>query len=973
MGSISGHGMPAVITGLAICLGAAASTSAFAQEGASASDDVLEEIVVRGYRDSQAAARDIKRNSKNIVDAIVAEDIGKMPDENVAEALQRIPGLTITRDTGEGSQVSIRGAAPNLNRIAVNGKTLTSDGDDQAVGFEMFSAGLLDKVEVVKSPSAYMVEGSLGGTVLLKTKRPLDVKGRKVVVAAQNVYSDMSDSWDPKASVNYYDQFLDGKFGIATSLTYETKTLRQDGVDIFQWTQPISVTGDQRGRISTNAEDSNGDPLYDRDTGTLLCSEATGECHPDRILPDGTDLGPYGAHGMRAPNHRLFLEDRERRGGNLTLDFWPDESLRVVLDATYSEYEVYKERYQFSPGLQNSRIEPDSIVMGPNNTIMQGVHVMYQNGQLRGNRMPGLSSNNVWQWQETSSAIYGLRLEKNLDSLRFSIGTGYTDTKRRTPEQYRFTFAVGNNDRMPIFYDLTQGDVPVWGVWDDLPEGVDMPNDGDLTLPDIYRINAVTSFTDVTDDTEKFFELDFDWDLDWGPITTMYFGGRYTKRIKDRNADAPRFTSGSGSDGDFSMTLGTEGVLQAFPYDDWLSDTGGDLVRSWPLADLDGALSAFGMTREELQGDPLSNPDPLKSYVITEETSAAYLMVDYDFADGRVVGDIGARVVKTDALSSGYFNSGSGPEVGEFPNSYTETLPSMNLRYAITENLLMHFAAGRVMARPTFGEVAPRLTISEVNQNVKGGNPYLRPYVADQVDLALGYYWDKVGMISLGVFYKDITDYIMRTTFEDIYPDPDSPTGDCLMVGGDVDENGCTLFLITVPRNQDKATLKGFEFIVARDFDFLPGILANTGISANYTYNDSDAETINPNTGEVLDSQLPLPGLSEDAYNVTLYYEDDRLDMRFSYNYRSDYLATAFAGQNNTNYVHDYDQLDFSAGYQITDTIKLTFQGVNLQNSKKWGYAGWAPWWPQSGDTTRTKFLNRDGAHYRIGLTASFD
>jgi TonB-dependent receptor len=348
-------------------------------------------------------------------------------------------------------------------------------------------------------------------------------------------------------------------------------------------------------------------------------------------------------------------------------------------------------------------------------------------------------------------------------------------------------------------------------------------------------------------------------------------------------------------------------------------------------------------------------------------------MADYEFADGRVVGDIGARIVKTENLSAGFFDSGDGPEAGEFPMSYTETLPSFNLRFAVTEDLLMHLAAGRVMARPTFGEVAPRLNISEANQRVSGGNPFLRPYIADQVDLAFGYYWDKLGMVSVGVFYKDITDFIAKTTVEDTYPDPESPDGDCLKVGGDVDEAGCTLFDISTSRNGEKATLRGFEVIVARDFDFLPGILGNTGISANYTYNDSEAQTVNPNTGEILEARLELPGLSKDAYNATLYYEDDRLDMRVSYNYRSDYLAAAFGGQSNTNFVHDYEQLDFSAGYHVTDSIKVTLQGVNLTNSKKWGYQGWYPYWPQSGDTTRTKFLNYDGASYRIGLTATFD
>jgi TonB-dependent receptor len=949
------------------------------QEGSGATaDQAVEEIVVTGYRESLRSARDIKRNAKGVVDAIVAEDIGKMPDENVAEALQRIPGLAITRDNGEGSQVSIRGIAPNLNRISVNGKTMTSSGDDQAVGFEAFSSGLLDKVEVIKSPSANMVEGSLGATVLLKTKMPLDVKSRKLVGTVQSEYNEKSDSHDPKASFTYYDQFADGRFGIATSVNYEERFLRQDGIDIFQWTMPVSVTGDQRGRVDSGYRDDDGNRLYDAATQTLLCSETTGECHPDRILPDGTDLGPYGAHDMRAPNHRLFLDERERLGGNITLDFMPNDTTRLVFDMTVSRYDVTRERYQYSTGFQNTRIDPDSIVMGPNNTIVQAVHIACTTGDLscgegdtlRGNRLPGNTSNNVWLWQETESAIYGLQLEKDIGSLRMTAGLGYTDSTRRTPEQYRMSYNTGNNDRLPMFYDLTQSDVPIWGVYTDVPDGVVLPNGGDLMDPDIYSLNAVTSFTDITDDDELEFQIDFEVDIDRGPFTTVYWGLRQTEREKDRNADAPRFTSGSGSAGDFSITLGTPGVLQEFPYNDWSSDIQGDLIRSWPLADLDGGLEAFGMTREELRGDPLSDPDPVKSYVITEETFAVYLMADYEFADGRVIGDIGARYVETNNLSSGFFDAGDGAEAGDFPMDYNELLPSFNLRYAIRDDMVMHFAAGRVMARPTFGEVAPRLNISEANQRVSGGNPFLKPYISDQVDLAFAYYMGDSGMVSIGLFYKDITDFIQKSTVVDIYPDPEG--SGCLMVGGDVDPNGCSLFEITTPQNGESAKVEGVELIVQRDFDFLPGIWGNFGIAANYTYNDSEIKILNPDTGVPLTNTLPLPGLSEDTFNATLYYEDERLDMRLSRNYRSDYLQAAFAGQNNTNFAHDYAQLDFSAGYYITDNIKLTLQAQNLTNEKKWGYAGWKPYWPQSGDKTRTKFAIYDGAKYRLGLSVNF-
>jgi TonB-dependent receptor len=932
-------------------------------------EDVLEEVVVTGYRQSLSSARDIKRESKGIVDAVVAEDIGKLPDQNIAEALQRIPGLSITRDNGEGSQVSVRGVAPNLNRISVNGKTLTSDGDDQAVGFEAFSAGLLDRIDVIKSPSANMVEGSLGGSVMLKTKKPLDLKQRKIVVTAQAQYNDLSKETDPKGAFNYFDQYRDGTVGLGMSLTYEKRSLRQDGFEVFGYDMPVSLTGASNRKINTKAKDDDGNSLYDPETGTLLCTDL--ECHPDRFLPDGTDLGPYGAHAMRAPNHRLFLDERERLGASFTLDFMPSDTTRLVFDFTYSTYEVTRERYQFSTGFQNKRIEPDSVVIGDNNTIVSMDAIALKKGKLDGGKLPGMQSNNVWQWQNTDSAIYGALFEKKFERLNMQAMVGYTDTTRRTPENYRFSF---NNAgyTFPMSYDLTQSPVPVWGVMENIPEDVELPGD-DFMDPSFFGLQAVTALTDKTDDTELAGSLDFDMDINGGPFSRLYFGIRATDREKDRIADAPRFTKNADSPGDFTITMATDGVMAPFPANNWASEVPGDLIRSWMIADLKGTMEAFGMDGDDLYGSGLSDPDPLKSYVITEKTNAAYLMTDYEFANGRLIGDLGVRVVNTKSTSSGFFDDGSGVQARDFEVDYTETLPSLNARFAIKEDLFLRFAAARVMARPTFGEVAPRLTISMVNGRISGGNPLLRPLISDQLDLYLAYYWDG-GMVAAGVFYKDIKDFIQKYTRITTFPDFEAGDGSCVIggEGNDVDENGCLLFDVTQPMNGPNAKVKGFELNVNADFTFLPGILANTGIAANYTYNDSEATLLDPDTGETVPADFNLQGLSEHSYNVTLYYEDRKFDARLAYNYRSDYLMQAYGGQSNTNYHHDYDQLDFQAGYSINDRVKLTFQAVNLTNSWKWGYQGWYPYWPQEGGKDRAKFLNYDGTSYRLGVVFNF-
>jgi len=922
----------------------------------SVDEEAVEVIEVVGFRASEQKSRDMKREAIGVVDAIIAEDIGKMPDANIAEALQRITGVSITRANGEGSQVSIRGMGPALNRISINGKTLTSSGDDQAVSLEAFDSGLLEKVEVFKTPSASMVEGSLGGSINLQTSRALDAKDMKLVFNGGAEYAELVDKASPKFSINYVDQFADRKLGFSGGINYEKRYLRQDTFSVDGYFMPTSLTGQKNGAKGGITDSAEG-KLYTLPVG-----------HPDRYIngdTTGADLGQYGAARPKSLKYGYKEKERERIGAAATFEFRPTDSMEIIFDTTYSASEEVEESHLFSAGM--SYVDANTMVLNGNNTVLAGNgYISDDNGLPIANRLGSNNSTDAWKTKERENIVVGLEINHNFDTMRVSGAVGYSMTELITPESIRLKYEL--QDKVPFAFDTRLGDIP------SLIQHGDINNS--MFDADEYRVTAVTSSTDLTKDNELAALLDFDYDLDFSIFSLLEFGVRYTDRTKDRNSDEPRFTSNSdGVDSyNWNSRIGNDGVQADYPVDNFLGGVTGNTVYHWPIADLDGGLADFGLSREELKNLENSVPDPLKAYVINEKTYAGYIQANFANGDDSLVGNIGVRVVKTDTNSEGASKTNDLVEMQSFEHDFTQALPSLNLRYSFTDNTLMRFAVGRVMARPSFGEVAPKLTINygAGNPKVKSGNPYLNPFLSDQVDISFEYYMGKTGMISLGLFYKDMQDYIQKVTTVDPFPTPTN----CIKATNpdqDTDENGCLLFEVSRPMNGPASIVKGAEFNFYKDLDFLPSYLANLSVKFNYTYSDSEAQLIDPDTGkEVAGATFPLEGLSQDTFNTTLAYEAESFFVRLSHNYRSEYLIQAFGPQENAQYRDAYGQLDMSASVNISKDIKLILQGVNITEQVTTSYLDQLPYWQQIGSTERLNAYNSTGRRYRISISGQF-
>ncbi|WP_019026104.1 TonB-dependent receptor [Colwellia piezophila] len=928
------------------------SPAVFAAEESQENDtvkDKTEVIEVTGYRASELKSRDLKREAVGVVDAIVAEDIGKMPDENVAEALQRITGISITRENGEGSQVSVRGMAPNLNRITINGKTLTSAGDDQSVGLEAFSSGLLERVEVFKTPGANQVEGSLGGSINLKTRRALDSKRRKIVVGAHADYSDLSQELDPKLQFTYIDQFFDKKFGFAGNLNYEKRHSRQDGLEVSGYIMPTSMTGGKKRA---------GDLITDPAEGLL---HSLPEGHPDRMF-NGEDLGQFGAARPNKFNFRQYQEVRERIGGSASFEYRPDDSTEFVLDFGVSAYEIQKDRFQLTLG--PDYVNPDTMILNDNNTVTYGdTYLTTADGLPDYDKMGNMTSNNSFSTREQINYIGGLEATKHFDRLSIKGSIGYSYTELETPEAFTFTFNTSHAGvRTPYSYDLRLGDMPsmlfaVPGAENDASR---------------YTIQAVRSGTDTTVDDEVAVQFDLDYELDFHWIQTLEFGVRATHRNKDRFNDSPRITSSDeGVNGyNWEMTMADEGVQAEFPVDDFYDGVSGNTISSWPVADIDGTLAAFGITKEEFRNLNAAKPSLLQSFNIADYTEAIYVMANFENDSGALVGNFGVRYVMTQTTSTGGVKEGDNVVITDFEHDYNNILPSLTVRYSLNDDTILRFAAGRVMARPSFADIAPKLTISTSSGKVKGGNPYLDPYISDQADLSLEYYAGKTGMASIGLFYKNIEDYIQKSTISAPISDGN---GGCITGGTDTNDAGCEIFEITRPLNGPSSDVFGVEVNLYKDLDFLPSYWSNFSVKFNYTYNDSTAVIIDPNTGEVVEgTDLPLEGMSQHTTNSTLSYETETIGIRLSHNYRSEYLKSAFGSQSNAQYVNAYQQFDLSASYQITENVKFVVKVNNLTDEAKTAYFDQLPYWEQIGSTERLKYYNTNGRRYSLGLTARF-
>ncbi len=925
----------------------------------------IEVIEVRGILGSMKAAALLKRTDGRIVDAIVAEDIGKLPDNNIAEALQRISGVSINTDFGVGSSVSIRGLSQN--RVELNGRSTVGDSRD-GVSMEDFPSSFLKSVSVVKSPTADMIEGALGGTVSMETVSPLEFDEMKGALSLDFEYADKTENWAPifNASVgNSWELGDAGSFGAMLLVSYQDREIRQD-------------------------EYSNRLRVYQEDAGGA------------GVIGNGNT--PSGGYVARDQNRvEQFVEDRERTAYNLQMEWAPASGEgSVYLDLAFTKRDGQQ--------AGNSILDVGGSRLYSANTTQDA------NGQLNNFTTTGaFTIPKTWSdFRKTDSFTHALGGKWNLsDTVTISGEISVASSESYNPDT-EFNLRPVNKTNWTEWAE--QYDPATSGTYDgDCRANFDCRHTVNAALsqsgekvpsviyndPNVYLNSenlAIRAFwfegkTTKNDETAARFDIEIiePMGIEW--LSSLDAGVRVTKRDFGYDEQTFRFND------IYKNAFAGQGTANEKPVAFWIDDFVALFPDTFEVVSHANSFKQSGLSGQNdllayntYRGDLLANPEATFDRVnqllagtnlavagglhdntqridesyrdITEDTAAIYVSANIDFDD--LTGIIGARYVTTD-LDSGYLDNG---QFVSNKNDYSDLLPSVNLTYSISDETQLRFAAAKVMRRADFNDLSPSLDADGFAVTATSGSATLEPHRATQYDLSIEHYYGDSNIVSLAIFYKDVKSFLSQTSSclanaktlgqnvtewqnvcklsqagvdnenVETFTASDIPAGiDPMLYVEGVRDNGLTGINTAQTTNGKNGSIQGVEASIQQSLDFLPGL----GFSANYTFADSEQ----PNGSTLLD-------VSENTFNGQIYWENDAFQVRLAYNYRSRYLATederliatigALALDSSTNeesdplfdptagnnYREDRGQFDFSASWDVNENLTLVTNVTNL-------------------------------------------
>lgn len=862
------------VSTFALSSGAALAQDTQESESAPPDSTVGKTIVVTGIRSSLADAIETKRTANAIVDAIAAEDIGKFPDRNVAESLQRVPGVVTNREYGEGERVSLRGLAPNQTRTLVNGHAVaTADwfilDQQQATrnfNYLVLPSDVVGEIQVFKSPTADIEEGGIGGTINVLTRKPLDIDPFVAALSVEGAYTEKADSLDPQISGVLSWSNEAGTFGILAAGVFQQRDVRRDGIEVLGYDPGLDPTG------------------QGRQVPVLIGSA-------------------------------LFLQKRERFGGNLEIQFRPSDNLEFGISGLWTRFNANNTNYNFlawpsRSGLGAGATLTDETVVG--DTIVAGTI-----GNVAGAGGFGQVYDIIDRTAYAESRYIAGNFSYETDGgLTIDGQLGYTDADGDTVRQ-PFVEFLGSSD---FSYDLT-GDAPTVSF-----ESVDPTN------PDDFAFEFASNHSIGNDDSEFFAYLDAEQEVALGVLEAIKVGVKYTDHSRKTDFQATTFGGffvpfrDSGCDGGVCTAASFGGGLTPDDYLDNIAISG--TLTDYFLPDparIRDLIGSFPASTDRL---------PLYSEIfsVDEKTYGGYVMGRFAGEGWR--GNLGVRVVRTDQVSRGFVQGAEGPgqisnDFGTFlpvteERSYTDILPSLNVAFDLTDDLVLRAAAARTITRPDYTDIAPRVTLNPGALTGSGGNADVQPYRANQFDLSLEYYAPNNALFAIALYYKDVqnfvTDRIVNEVFSIETSAPDLTR--CIPTPGSTNPDlyDCE-FAINRRTNGGTAQVKGVELIAQTP------LFGNFGINANYSF--SDAET---------DGGDPIPGNSKHAFQIGGYYEDERLSARLTYNWRDDFFIT-FDRASPLNQ-KGFGSLDASLDYRLTEQVSLTFDAVNLTNEKIVQFAG---------------------------------
>lgn len=872
----------------------------FAQAAAPAQSDV---VTITGIRRGIESAISVKKNTDGVVEAISAEDVGKLPDNTVADAISRLPGLATQRNrsTGRSQNVSVRGMSADFNAATLNGREQASTGDSRGVEFDQFPAELLGGVDVYKTPKASLINQGLASTIDLKTVRPLDFGARAVQGSVRSqktgIDSGAGEGKGERFNLTYIDQFADRKLGVALGFT----RLKDNGAE----QQKFNAWGGWAPDV----------------TGCTSTYDANGVC-------TGTEVTGKAPGGFTADTERTTFE---RSGAMAVIQFKPNKNFESIVDFFYSEgdFKISKKGLEGAVGGNSSGgYDPNgrfyNLTRDANGNITSGTVNNYK----------GVVRNHDERVEDDLTAIGWA------NKLKFGEWTGVADLSQskvnRKGARYETTAGLVGNGNLPQYAAAHAASTISWsgftgGNFDQVRYNTSLnyadPNVVKLTDPmgwsggETSPQAGYVALPTVTDEI-KAFKLSARRALSLGPISEVDFGANFSDRSKTRTAAEGRLViKGSVSaagvvlDPYASMNVPSPGVITA--------GTTGLNVVAW---DPQGSLGVVYDLPPKVDRDILN-----KDWAVKEKVNTFYMQggLDTEVLGRGLRGNVGLQVVTTNQTGSGYVLdpatcTGNTPATCpssrvDVKHSYNDVLPSINLNLDLPMDSVMRLGLAKVMSRASMADMRASSTFG-INATAQGGprlegsggNPFLEPFRANQIDLSFEkYFGGNKGYVSLAGFHKDLTTYVYRQSQAVDF----SRYGVALPAG--VSSTG----LYTQPANGTGGRLSGAELAVSVPFGMFVKALDGFGIQLNHSTTSSSVNipTSGLNTQDIgAATNVPLPGLSKDVTNTRIYFEKWGFQVAWAQRKRSEFLGEVSDFQDNR-------QLTFVAP-ETTQDIQMSYE-----------------------------------------------
>lgn len=932
----------------------------------SSDEEQLGEVVVSGYRQSLDAALDIKRQQAAMVDAIVAEDIAKFPDKNLAESLQRVPGIALDRgDGGEGKRISVRGLSADFTRVRLNGMeaaALTGSSDAEggtnrtrSFDFNVLPSELFSSLTVRKTPSAEVEEGSLGATVDLAIPRPLDYRDdMTLALSAQGSYNDMAREYDPRGTALFSRKFADRTFGVTTAVAYSRRRTLEEGAGTVIGLRPVD-DGGFCSPVGYAPQNPVANPV--KGTDALNCGNGvprtSNPAAYDRIANQTNVFHPRQARFLHSE------QEYERLGAIGSMQWSPDDATNMTLNGLYSRYDVDRSDNFITPisfgrGLGNNGKPHTSVLeaeIAPDGFWEYGV---FNGVDLRSESVTDRYVSEIKQGV--------LTVERTLNSTFAVDGlVGFTRSDLDQPVRTTITLDAVNTNNFSWDY---RGDrrIPI------INYGIDINDPNAFAFGPASADGTVTGILGVVENQLRndFLTTNLNATATLSDALKVRFGGQYREGdFTSSQVQRPTTVAGITP----SLPAGTSLASLTRQIDHFGRGLGSGVPSGWVAADYDRLNEVFGIESNngvfELVGVGPNSQALGSNFSVNERVTGGFVQMDFktDILPFTMRGNLGARYVRTDMETTGYVTLPAPVffQAAVIERSYNDFLPSLNLAAEITPELQLRLSAARVMSRPSLNQLNPGGSISTVTRTLGIGNPYLEPVRANTLDLAAEYYFGGGSLVSLGLFYKDIESTVQ--VVRRLVPFSETGLPPSILQGSQATPDD--LFQVTRSVNAKGGPLKGFEVNYQQPFTFLPGLLSNVGTLLNYVHVSSEVDyVVGANAEQTVTTDLA--GLSKHSANGTLYYDDGKFSIRTSLNYRSGYLVTVPSGGpgSDVDGVRASIFVDASSSFALTKRLRLTLEVQNLTNE----------WASQYSDSIRKDPLYQtlSGRTYTMGASYRF-